>query len=109
MSDYRTLPAWTRAMGLAHAVYAAAEAAGIRETEAGRRLRKTVVAVPSLVAEACTGHEESRSEPLGRADELLQELHALLSESGHPLPEPERRSLLLELPPLREELRALRP
>ena len=67
MADYRSLPAWARAMSLAHAVYAAAEAAGIRETETGRRLRKTVVAVPSLVAEAWTGHEESRGEPLDRA------------------------------------------
>jgi hypothetical protein len=108
MTDYRSLPAWTKAMGLAHAVYAAAEAAGIRETDAGRRLRKTVVAVPSLVAEAWTGHEELRGEPLDRAEDRLSELQQLLSESASPLPAVERLSLLEALAPLREELRMLR-
>ena len=107
MTDYRTLPAWTRAMSLAHAVYAAAEAAGIRETETGRRLRKTVVAVPSLVAEAWTGHEEGRGEPLDRAEARLLELQEILTGAGA-LPDPDRWALLSELPALREELRGLR-
>ncbi len=108
MTDYRSLPAWTKAMGLAHAVYAAAEAAGIRETEAGRRLRKTVVAVPSLVAEAWTGHEEVRDEPLDEAEARLRDLQQLLSEAASPLPALERLSLLEALEPLREELKSLR-
>lgn len=108
MTDYRGLPAWEKAMGLAHAVCAAAEAAGLRGTESGRRLRKAVIAVPSLVAEAWTGHEESRGDPLSHAEERLAELQALLSEPGTALSEPDRRALLLELPSVRDELRALR-
>lgn len=106
MTDYRSLPAWTKAMGLAHAVCAAAEAAGLRETEEGRQLRKTVVAVPSLVAEAWTS--EARHEPLEHAEARLRELQALLSQATSPLPEAERSSLLSALPELRDELRVLR-
>ena len=107
MADHRSLPAWTKAMELAHAVYAAAEAAGIRETETGRRLRKTVVALPSLVVEAWSGHEESRGEPLDRAEARLAELQEILGEAGA-LPEPDRGTLLSVLPSVRDELRSLR-
>src|SRR5262245_26956509 len=102
MGGYKSLPAWKRGMGLAHAVYAAAEEAGLRESEAGRRLKKAAVSVPSLIGEAYL--ESGRSEALFLATGRLAELERLLQEDAslRSLPEADRLNLLAEVDLLRQ-------
>ncbi len=97
-------------MSFAHAVYAAVESAGLKETEEGRRLRKAAVSIPSLIAEASldlTGRD--RDEVLFMADSKLGEVGRLLEEACQKLlPESERVSLLAEIDLLAGELAGLR-
>ncbi len=80
MSDYKSLPIWKRGMTLAHAVYAAIEGAGLKETEEGQRLRKAAVSVPSLIGEAFL--ETTVREPdeaVFLASARIEEIRRLLS------------------------------
>lgn len=95
-------------MAVAHSVYALVEAAGLKESEEGKKARKAAVAIPSLIGEAFL--QTSTRTPdevfflaLGRLAEV-----ARLVESGPlalTLPEPDRLALLAELHLLDEELR----
>lgn len=110
MSDYKSLPSWRRGMSFAHAVYAAVESAGLKETDAGRQLRKAAVSIPSLIAEASldlTGRD--RDEVLFTADSKLAEVGRLLEGVCRSvLPEADRVSLLAEVHLLAGELAGLR-
>jgi four helix bundle protein len=109
MSDYKSLPAWKRGMTLAHAVYAAADQAGLGQTDLGRRLRKTSVQIPSLIGEAFldAGGREA-DEALSLAGARLGELESLLAEeaSAGAIPSDERDALRQEIAILRGELDA---
>jgi four helix bundle protein len=111
LNDYKSLPTWKRGMTLAHTVYAAVEAAGAKGTEAGTRLRKAAVSVPSLVGEAFLDLSgASLPEALGLAETKLAEVaHLLISERALAgMPEADRESLLADLSALRAELAQLR-
>ena len=110
MGDYKSLPAWKRGMGLAHSIYAAAEEADLKGTDAGMRLRKTAVSVPSLIGEAFMdlGHREPE-ETLFMAESRLSELEKLLNESGSvAIPQTDREDFLSEIELLRQDLDELR-
>lgn len=111
MSDYKNLPTWKRGMSFAHTVYAAVEAAGAKGTEAGTRLRKAAVSVPSLVGEAfleLTGSDVT--EALALAESKLAEVANLLTSDPAlvQIPTADRESLLADLTALRAELAQLR-
>jgi len=98
-------------MGLAHTVYATAAQAGLSDCDAGKRLRKAAVSVPSLIGEAYLDPggreaEEALFLALGRLAEverLLADEPALLE-----IPETDRLSLLAEIALLKEDLDELR-
>jgi four helix bundle protein len=111
VGDYKNLPTWKRGMSFAHTVYAAVEASGAKGTEAGTRLRKAAVSVPSLVGEAFLDLSGSDvTEALSLAETKLAEVASLLtSESAlGAIPEADRESLLADLSVLRAELVQLR-
>jgi four helix bundle protein len=107
---YKNLPLWKKGMSLAHTVYAAVEAAGAKGTEAGTRLRKAAVSVPSLVGEAfLDASEKDVAEALALAETKLDEVGALLgSPSLDGIPPADRESLLGDLENLKAELVELR-
>jgi four helix bundle protein len=108
--EYKNLPLWKRGMTLAHTVYAAVEAAGAKGTEAGTRLRKAAVSVPSLVGEAFLDMSgKDVGEALSLAEAKLNEVQALLTSpalSG--IPAADLESLLGDLESLKAELVQLR-
>jgi four helix bundle protein len=110
VSDYKNLPTWKRGMSFAHTVYAAVEASGAKGTEAGTRLRKAAVSVPSLVGEAfleLSGTDVT--EALALAEKKLAEVATLLtSEPALQIPDADREGLLADLDALRAELAQLR-
>ena len=92
MSGYKNLPTWKRGMSFAHTVYAAVEAAGAKGTEAGTRLRKAAVSVPSLVGEAFLDLPGSDvEEALGLAETKLAEVASLLTSEPVPRRDPRGR------------------
>ncbi len=111
MSEYKNLPTWKRGMSFAHTVYAAVEAAGAKGTDAGTRLRKAAVSVPSLVGEAFLDLSGSDvAEALGLAEAKLAEVASLLTSEPalESIPEADREGLLADLSDLRAELAQLR-
>lgn len=108
--EYKNLPLWKRGMTLAHTVYAAVEAAGAKGTEAGTRLRKAAVSVPSLVGEAFLDMSgKDVGEALSLAEAKLNEVQALLgSPSLSGIPAADLESLLGDLEGLKAELVQLR-
>jgi four helix bundle protein len=111
MSDYKSLPAWKRGMALAHTVYAAAEVAGLSASDAGRRLRKAAVSVPSLIGEAYLGTAgRDAEEALFLAQARIAELERLLSDEAglDAIPEGERLALLAEISLLKDDVEELR-
>ena len=109
--DYKNLPLWKRGMTLAHTVYAAVEAAGAKGTEAGIRLRKAAVSVPSLVGEAYLDMSgKDVGEALALAEVKLDEVqHLLTSEpSLGSIPRSDLQGLLEDLESLKAEIVALR-
>jgi len=111
VSEYKNVPTWKRGMTFAHTVYAAVEAAGAKGTDAGTRLRKAAVSVPSLVGEAfldLSGGDVT--EALGLAEAKLAEVASLLTSEPtlESIPEADRESLLADLSALRAELAQLR-
>lgn len=111
VNDYKSLPTWKRGMTLAHTVYAAVEASGAKGTDAGTRLRKAAVSVPSLVGEAFLDLSGGNvSEALGLAEAKLAEVaNILVSEPALAgIPEADRDGLLADLSVLRAELAQLR-
>jgi four helix bundle protein len=111
VSEYKNLPTWKRGMSFAHTVYAAVEAAGAKGTDAGTRLRKAAVSVPSLVGEAfldLSGGDVT--EALGLADAKLEEVANILTRepSLESIPLADREGLLADLSALRAELAQLR-
>lgn len=111
MADaYKNLPLWKKGMSLAHTVYAAVEAAGAKGTEAGTRLRKAAVSVPSLVGEAFLDMSgKDVVEALSLAEAKLEEVQTLLaSPSLGGIPSADRESLLEDLETMKAELVELR-
>jgi four helix bundle protein len=109
--DYKNLPLWKRGMTLAHTVYAAVEAAGAKGTEAGTRLRKAAVSVPSLVGEAfLDASGTGAGEALRLAEAKLDEVEALLRSepSLRAIPSGDLDGLLEDLENLKAELVELR-
>jgi four helix bundle protein len=108
---YKNLPLWKRGMSLAHTVYAAVEASGAKGTEAGIRLRKAAVSVPSLVGEAfldTTGKDVA--EALALAETKLEEVRRLLTSepSLNAIPSADIEGLLGDLESLKSEIAGLR-
>ena len=111
MSEYKNLPTWKRGMSFAHTVYAAVEAAGAKGTEAGTRLRKAAVSVPSLVGEAFLDLPGSNvAEALGLAETKLDEVEKLLTSEPtlRSIPSGDLEGLLADLGSLKAEIAALR-
>ncbi len=111
MADYKNLPLWKRGMTLAHTVYAAVEAAGVKGTEAGTRLRKAAVSVPSLVGEAFLDLSGKQvGEALALAEEKLDEVERLLTSepSLRSIPSGDLKGLLEDLEGLKAEIAELR-
>lgn len=111
MSDYKSLPAWKRGMALAHGVYAAAEVAGLSSSEAGKRLRKAAVSVPSLIGEAyLDAGGRDAGEALFLAQGRIAEVERLLASERElgAIPESERLALLAEIDLLKEDVEELR-
>jgi four helix bundle protein len=111
VSAYKNLPTWKRGMSFAHTVYAAVEAAGAKGTEAGTRLRKAAVSVPSLVGEAFLDLSGTDvTEALTLAEKKLAEVASLLTSEPAlvQIPDGDRESLLADLDALRAELAQLR-
>jgi four helix bundle protein len=111
VSDYKNLPTWKRGMSFAHTVYAAVEAAGAKGTDAGTRLRKAAVSVPSLVGEAFLDLSGADvTEALSLAERKLAEVANLLTSEPAlvQIPDADRESLLADLTALRAELAQLR-
>jgi len=108
--EYKNLPLWKRGMTLAHTVYAAVEAAGAKGTEAGTRLRKAAVSVPSLVGEAFLDLSgKDVGEALSLAETKLDEVrHLLASPALSGIPPADLNSLLEDLESLKAELAELR-
>ncbi|HTS03220.1 MAG TPA: four helix bundle protein [Thermoanaerobaculia bacterium] len=111
MGDYKNLPLWKRGMSLAHTVYAAVEAAGANGTQAGIRLRKAAVSVPSLVGEAfLDSSDKAAGEALALAEAKLEEVRKLLTSepSLKSIPPGDVEGLLADLGSLQSELAGLR-
>ncbi len=109
--DYKNLPLWKRGMTLAHTVYAAVEAAGAKGTQAGIRLRKAAVSVPSLVGEAFLDTSgKDAGEALALAEAKLDEVERLLKSepSLKAIPSGDLEGLLEDLESLKAELAELR-
>ena len=109
--DYKNLPLWKRGMTLAHTVYATVEAAGAKGTEAGIRLRKAAVSVPSLVGEAFLDMSgKGVGEALALAEAKLDEVEAILTSepSLKAIPPADIEGLLEDLESLKAELVELR-
>jgi four helix bundle protein len=108
--EYKNLPLWKRGMTLAHTVYAAVEAAGAKGTEAGTRLRKAAVSVPSLVGEAFLDLSgKDVGEALCLAETKLEEVRQLLASPAlNGIPPADLESLLGDLESLKAELAELR-
>jgi hypothetical protein len=110
MSDDRKLPAWKKGVDLAHTVYVTVESRGLGSTDAGLKLRRTIVSVPSLLGEAyleLPGEDADRA--LGEAAGKLAEVAGLLGHDSvrQALPEADRAGLLGEIEGLRGEIRHL--
>lgn len=111
MAEYKNLPLWKRGMSLAHNVYAVVEAAGVKGTEAGIRLRKAAVSVPSLVGEAFLDLSgKDVAEALSLAEAKLAEVERLLTSepSLGSIPPGDLESLLEDLESLKAEIAGLR-
>lgn len=108
--EYKNLPLWKKGMSLAHTVYAAVEASGAKGTEAGTRLRKAAVSVPSLVGEAFLDTSgKAVGEALTLAESKLDEVQMLLkSPALNGIPSADLESLLEDLVSLKAELVELR-
>jgi hypothetical protein len=107
MSDDRKLPAWKKGVDLAHTVYVTVESRGLGATEAGLKLRRTIVSVPSLLGEAYLELPgEGADRALGEAAGKLAEVAVLLSQESvrSALPESDRAGLLGEIEGLRGEI-----
>lgn len=105
--DHGRGPAFRRGMDLAHTLCAAAAGGSLARTEAGQRLRKAAVSVPSLVGEAVADlAAPDAATALSRASAILLEVADLLSRDPvrESLPEPERISILAEIEALRADL-----
>jgi four helix bundle protein len=110
-AEYKNLPLWKKGMTLAHTVYAAVEAAGAKGTDAGTRLRKAAVSVPSLVGEAfldLSGRDVG--EALALAESKLEEVQSLLTSepSLRTIPAADLEGLLGDLREMRAEIAQLR-
>ncbi len=111
MAEYKNLPLWKRGMSLAHTVYAAVEAAGANGTEAGTRLRKAAVSVPSLVGEAFLDLSgKAVGEALALAESKLDEVENILRSepSLQTIPPGDLEGLLGDLETLKAEIAELR-
>jgi four helix bundle protein len=111
MAEYKNLPLWKRGMSLAHTVYAAVEASGAKGTEAGKRLRKAAVSVPSLVGEAFLDLSgKDVGEALALAEAKLDEVESLTTSepSLQAIPPGDLESLLGDLGSLKAEIVSLR-
>jgi hypothetical protein len=98
-------------MEFAHTVCAAVAGGPLGGTDAGQRLRKAAVSVPSLVGEAFLdpGAAEAGRTLLAAAEKLAEVAGILsLDPIRQALGEPERTALLLEIDALRAELEVLR-
>jgi hypothetical protein len=107
MSDDRKLPAWKKGVDLAHTVYVTVESRGLGATDAGLKLRRTIVSVPSLLGEAyleLPGEDAERA--LGEAAGKLAEVAGLLGQDlvRSALSETDRAGLLGEIEGLRGEI-----
>lgn len=110
-ADYKNFPLWKRGMTLAHTVYAAVEAAGAKGTEAGKRLRRAAVSVPSLVGEAFLDLSgKDVEEALALAETKLEEVQRLLTSEPalRAIPPGDLEGLLADLAEMRAEVAALR-
>ncbi len=109
MGDYRSLPAWRRAVGLAHVLCAALEDAEPSEREAAHPLRRAALSIPSLVADAFldSGPMEAR-DALAEAIAHLAEIRRFLGEGPAvpALPGVDRAVLVAEMETLASELKA---
>ncbi len=89
---------WKRGMRLAHTLYAAIEAAGLGETEAGIKIRKCALAVPSLLDESFNDFRSSDPfASLEQAENCIANMKLVLSAA--PLAgalDPSDLALLLE-------------
>ncbi len=109
--DHGRGPAFRRGMDLAHTVCAAVAAGALARTEAGQRLRKAAISVPSLVEEAFVDlAAPDAAEALSLATTRLSEVADLLAVESvrDSLPDAEKTSLLAEIEALRADLEALR-
>jgi len=108
--DVRTTPAWRKAIGLAHEVCAALETARDLPGDAGPRLRRAALAIPSLFADAFLDTDaRTCHERLADAATQVSELTQLLGtpELRKYVPGPEADVLLSEAESLAIEIRAL--
>lgn len=111
MADHGRIPTWRRGMEFAHTVCAAVAGGPLGGTDAGRRLRKAAVSVPSLVGQAFLdqGASEAARSLLAAAEKLAEVAGILaLDPIRQALGEPERAALLREIDSLRAELDVLR-
>lgn len=111
MADHGRIPTWRRGMEFAHTVCAAVAAGPLGGTDAGQKLRKAAVSVPSLVGEAFLdpGTAEAARSLVAAAEKLAEVASILaLDPIRQALGEPERAALLRELDTLRVELDVLR-
>jgi len=108
--DHGRIPAWRRGIELAHTVCAAVAGGALALTDAGQRLRKAAVSVPSLVGEAFLDlTAPDAAEALSRASAKLSEVAQLLALDAvrEALGEPETAALLSEIEALRADLEDL--
>ncbi len=105
--DHGRIPAWRRGIDLAHTVCAAVSEGALARTDAGQRLRKAAVSVPSLVGEAFMDLTASdAAEALSRASAKLSEVAQLLGTDPvrESLGDSETAALLAEIEVLRADL-----